>query len=188
VLSIKAGICLVDARHLLQAAYHNNDLFKEQLQIADILVANKIDLADTEAIEAFNFIAKSFSPQKALIATTTNGLLKTTWLDYPHHTRFQRESFSVLPESQSNHWQTHSFNFSKNTVFDLEILKYWISKEHLIRLKGLIQTKDGCYLINYSSGEIDLSRHEDQISNYIEIINDTLDISRLEKAIKLCIL
>ena len=50
VLTLKAGICLVDARFLLESAYQHNELFKEQLQLADVLVANKTDLASAEAL------------------------------------------------------------------------------------------------------------------------------------------
>jgi G3E family GTPase len=192
VLTIKAGICVVDPRHLLHPAYQKNDLFKEQLQMADILVANKIDLAQERDIAAFNSLAKSFSQNKELIATTNNGLLNTKWLDYTHSTRYQNESFTINSENQpvpqSEYWQTHSFSFSNDIVFDLNALKSCLVKIELMRLKGLIQTKDGCYLVNYTNGQVDFSQFDDQNSNYMEVINGTINVSELEQAIIRCAL
>jgi len=192
VLTIKAGICVVDARHLSHPAYQRNDLFKEQLQIADILVANKIDLANDDDLKAFDKLANSFSPTKELVETTSNGLLDTLWLDYPHTARYQNESFAITPEKQpvpqSEHWQTHTFSFSKDTLFDIQALKICLLKIKLARIKGLIQTKDVCYLVNCVNGQVDFKPFDDPTSNYLEVINETINVSELDQAISLCII
>jgi len=191
VLTMKAGICVVDPRHLLNPAYQKNDLFKEQLQMADILVANKTDVADKDDMKAYNALTKSFSPKKEFITTTSHGLLKTQWLDYPHSVRYQDESFSInvdtLPAPQSEHWQTHSFSFPLTTLFALNAIKLWLEKTELVRLKGLLQTKDGCYLVNYANGQVDFSQYNDQTNNYMEVISDTINVSELEQAMMFCV-
>jgi len=191
VLTLKAGICVVDARYLRQPAYQKNDLFKEQLQIADILVANKIDLASEYDMQAFNTLAESFSPKKELVTTTLNGRLKTQWLDYPHETRFQTESFSIrpdnIPEAQSIHWQTHTVSFSHEEKFDLGALSSWLSKAKFVRAKGLIQTTEACFLINCVNGEVDTTKLDNSHDNYIEFIHGAITISELEIAVKQCL-
>jgi len=186
VLSMKAGICLLDPRHLKQHAYSQNDLFKEQLQFSDVLVANKIDLADKDELELFHRLSDSFQPQKELLTTTKNAVLNIDWLDYPHTSRSQAEKFSRLTKTQSEQWQTHSFRYSSNTLFELDALKDWLEKQHFIRLKGLVQTPSGCFLLNYSEEQINITQLENTVDNYIEVIDNILNISELEKSIKRC--
>ena len=184
VLTLKAGICLVDARCLLESAYQHNELFKEQLQLADVLVANKTDLASAEALEVFFNLAESFFPDKALITTTTNGQLKTAWLDYQNISRSQKSSFNLQSIAQPQQWQTHSFTFPADTLFDLVAIKNWVIQANPVRLKGLIQTPDGCYLFNYSAGQVDLRKLDNQTDNHIEMINNSsLNIAELEQTI-----
>lgn len=188
VLTIKAGICLLDPRHLKQHAYSQNDLFQEQLQFSDVLVANKIDLADKEDIDNFYQLADSFHLKKELLTTTKNGLLNIEWLDYPHTARFQQRKLSLIPKPQSDNWQTHSFQYSCDTVFDLDMLKVWLKTQSFIRLKGLIQTRSGCVLLNCSHEQFNIMQHENTLDNYIEVIDNTLNIIEIEKSIKQCLL
>lgn len=192
VLTIKAGICLLDPGHLKQHAYSQNDLFKEQLQFADVLVANKIDLADKEAIELFYSLENSFVEKKELLTTTQNGVLNIEWLDYPHTSRFHQSKFSLSDKQQSKpqsiKFETHSFCYPGNTVFDLDLLKIWLNNLQLIRLKGFVQTKSGCFLLNCSRGQVNVAREENNDDNYIEVIDETLNIPELEQSIKQCML
>jgi len=188
VLSLKAGICLIDPRQLQQPEFFQNALFKEQVQLADILVANKIDLADKEALALFYELAENISPKKEVIATTTKGVLQTTWLDYPHTSRFQSGTLYLPLKPQSEQWQTHSFSYPTDALFDLNVLKQWLGTQQFIRLKGIIQTKEGCYLLNYSAGQLDFNLHKNQSDNYIVVINEIVNITEIEKSIKECLL
>ena len=56
IIDLRASICLVDARKVSDARYRDNDIFIQQLQIADIVVANKADLsteADLNSLKQF---------------------------------------------------------------------------------------------------------------------------------------
>jgi len=183
VLSLKAGICLLDARHLLEAKYQNNELFKEQLQHSDVLIANKADLAPAEALQAFFSFAESFSPAKEFVATCTNGQFDIALLDYSHIAYSQRAAFKLHPvaKSHTRTLESHSFIFPADTLFDLGALKQWLSTMDFIRLKGLIQTTDGCYLLNHTNGTVDVSKIDNQTDNHIEVINYSLDIVDLEQ-------
>lgn len=188
VLTMKAGICLVDPRHLKQHAYSQNDLFKEQLQFSDVLVANKIDLADKEEIKLFNQLSNSFALEKELLTTTQHGVLNIEWLDYSHTSRLQQGNLSPTTKPQAEQWQTHSFCYSSDNLFDLEVLKVWLETQQFIRLKGLVQTKAGCYLLNCSHAQVNMTKQENAEDNYIEVINPSLKISELEKSIEQCML
>ena len=188
VLTMKAGICLLDPRHLKQHAYSQNDLFKEQLQFSDVLVANKIDLADKEAMDLFDKLSNSFTLKKELVTTTKNGVLNVNWLDYPHTLRFEQSKFSPSTQPQAENWQTHSFRYSSDTVFDIEALKNWIEMQQFIRLKGIVQTQEGCFLLNYADSQLNITIQENTEDNYIEVIDHHLNIAELDESISQCIL
>ena len=188
VLSMKAGICLLDPRHLKQHSYSQNELFKEQLQFSDVLVANKVDLADKDELELFHSLVDSFTEKKELLTTTQNGVLNIEWLDYPHTSRFEQSNFSLPEKQQSKDWETHSFCYSNDTLFDLNLLKNWLNTQQLIRLKGFVQTTSGCFLLNCSSDQVNVTRQENTDDNYIEVIDESLDIHELEQSLKKCML
>lgn len=185
VLLLKAGICLVDPRHLQDPEYQNNELFKEQLQLCDVLIANKTDLSSIEALQVFFNLTESFLPAKEFIATCTNGQLDISWLDHQHTVRSQKSSFTLLPvtQLQSHNLKTHSFTFAHDSLFDLVALKYWLDDMSFVRLKGLIQTADGCYLINCTSGHVEVKKLDNQTDNHIEVINGSLDVAEIEQAL-----
>ncbi len=196
VLKLKAGICLLDPEHLMKKHYQENDLFNEQLQFADILVANKIDLASAQALQAFQQLSNTFKPAKAHIASTKNGQLSIDWLDYSHQTHEQKFLFKALSgmpsEASSQNWQTHTFKYSEHTRFNITALKSWLSTINIVRLKGIIQTAEGYCLLNYSAGQADVTQLDNNIkqpfSNYIEAIDLNLNIKSLESGIASCII
>lgn len=185
VLSLKAGICLIDPECLIKPNYQANELFREQIKLADVLVANKTDRASAEALQAYEHMAHAFNPAKIHVATTMNGVMEMHWLDFDRQSHTQETPFQLL--TSQTEWQTHSFQFSKDTVFDVQALKQWLSRVNVLRMKGLIQTLDGRYLLNYSLGQSELmplhNQKADQASNYIEVIDKNLNITSLEKGI-----
>ncbi len=188
VLTMKASICLLDPRHLKKHTYSQNDLFKEQLQFSDVLVANKTDLADKESMDLFYNLSDSFLLKKELFTTTQNGLLKIEWLDYPHTLRHEQNNVLLSGKLQAEDWKTHSVCYSNDTLFDLDKLKSWLDTQHFIRLKGLVQTKPGCFLLNCCYEQVNVTQQANTDDNYIEVIDESINIAELEKSIKQCLL
>jgi G3E family GTPase len=50
VITLQASICLVDARKVSDSRYRDHDIFKQQLHIADMVIANKAQLYDEQAM------------------------------------------------------------------------------------------------------------------------------------------
>jgi G3E family GTPase len=188
VLALKAGICLLDPECLLDPAYRDNELFKEQIQFADVLVANKTDLASIEALQAFDELSDSFEPAKAQVAMTTKGQLALDWFAYEHQSHAQTVLFKPVAAEHSQNWQTHTFRYSADTLFDVETLRRWLATIDVIRLKGLVQMSDGFYLLNFSAGNIDITPLDLQTDSYIEVIDLNLDVSSLESGLAGCII
>ncbi|HHJ34531.1 MAG TPA: GTP-binding protein [Gammaproteobacteria bacterium] len=191
VLTLRAGICLLDPEYLINPAYQNNERFKEQIQFADILIANKTDLASTAALHAFALLSQTFDPAKVHIASTTKGRLNTGWLDYQHRQYTQEFTFETIPSEpssgQSSEWRSHTFHYPEETLFDITALKHWLKNVGLTRLKGIIRTADTCYLLNYVTGQVEITPFDHQGGSYIEVIDPDLNIDSLKSDIRSCI-
>jgi len=77
VLHTGATVTLVDPRHLSQQRYLEHDIYQDQLAVADVLVANKIDLCEYHDLQAFDELVKSRVGQKPELRglTVRNGEL-----------------------------------------------------------------------------------------------------------------
>jgi len=75
-----ATICLVNPRHIEDQRYRDHETWMEQIQVADILVANQCDLASPEQIRSFFAFSEPLFPPKVEIATSQNGRLDPKWL------------------------------------------------------------------------------------------------------------
>ncbi len=79
-IELRATVCLVDPRRLedRQAA---SPTFLDQVNLADVLVANKADLADAETMQRFDRWSTSLFPPKQLVAVVKHGGIEPEWLD-----------------------------------------------------------------------------------------------------------
>lgn len=59
----------------------SNPVFRDQVQLSDVLVLNKMDTATPELIADFQRWANGLFPPKLLIAATSQGRLEEGWLD-----------------------------------------------------------------------------------------------------------
>ena len=63
-VDLKATVALVDPRHLSQEKYTSNQNFISQLESADVVIGNKVDLCQPDDIEVFNQWVSVQSPAK----------------------------------------------------------------------------------------------------------------------------
>ena len=80
-LDVRATIGIVDPADLAKPEMKENPVFVDQIQMADVLVMNKLDTATPELVSNFQAWANGLFPPKLLIAGTTHGRLDPTWLD-----------------------------------------------------------------------------------------------------------
>ena len=80
-LDVRATLGLVDPADFAKPEMKDNPIFIDQIQMADVLVMNKLDTASPELVADFQTWANGLFPPKLLIAGTTHGRIDPAWLD-----------------------------------------------------------------------------------------------------------
>ena len=191
VLKLQASICLVDPQKLLESRYTSHENFIDQVAMADILVANKIDLANDEAMQAFNKLAEQADPAKSLLARTHFGQLDIAWLDLPassgHHAHYPLHH-NRYPDSTRNNdgYQSHGWLFPAQQLFDYACLLKLFRSLAATRIKAVMHTDRGWHIFNGQSGQIDITKIETSRDCRLEIIDPGISVSDIESAIRCC--
>mgnify|MGYP000369939792 CR=1 FL=1 len=87
VLDMRACITLIDPRHLQESRYYENEYYKEQLEIADVLVANKIDQCDDTDRTAFErlldyWLARVPDTERSLVRSCLDAVCGLEFLEH----------------------------------------------------------------------------------------------------------
>ena len=83
VLDMRATIGLVDPWCLTSEQFCQIPAFEDQIKMADVLVATKIDCAEPAHLEAFFAFAEGLQPEKSKVAAISEGEMPWQWLDLP---------------------------------------------------------------------------------------------------------
>jgi G3E family GTPase len=163
-------------------------------------VANKIDLADANAIELFHQWGKNITPKKSLIAQTTQGQLDAAWLDLPRNpqrhasfthtdnTAHYRPTEGALDalNHKADHYQSFGQRFPAQHCFDFEQLQTQLSQLNAERIKGILNTSQGWFIINGSDGQLNYQATSDTSANCIEIIIQEDQLADLSTILNHC--
>ncbi len=114
-IELRSTLCLVDPREFSEERVQRSEVYLDQLNLADVLVITKTDLAQPRQIQTFIDFAQTLYPAKTLIAQTHNGHILAEWLDltrsgqrkaqFPmaHAHTLQKAPFSSLPKVITQH-------------------------------------------------------------------------------------
>ncbi len=203
-VDLRATITVVDPRHFADSVYTDNVNFQDQLALADVVVANKIDQCDDFDLYTFQTAMEKAEPKKALIAEVEHGRLELEWLDierterqaqhsHHHHGHDQTEPLPELelaPGQQfirkENHGQGYhscGWFFAADQLFEFSKLFSLFTNLSANRIKAVVNTENGCFAFNVvnqvvSVNELSLEGFESRI----EVIdNEILPWDELEK-------
>lgn len=198
-LHLKACIALVDPRKLLEQRYLQHDGFQAQLAMADVLVANKADLASTEALEAFNRFSQACQPPKSHVAIVTHAALQPNWLQLPRRTPTQVPpmdrnnplaprlmSLPPVDKAAGNLAEKGYFRkentglgyfscgwvFAFDVVFAMDKLFIWLSGLACLRLKAVMRTAEAVVVFNAEQGVLSVNELPEAYDSRLEIIQD----------------
>ncbi len=205
VLELRATVCLVDARKAALPRYVEHALFRDQLALADVVVANKSDLCTQSEREQLEALLASFDPPQALQASVEQGAMPQALLDAPRrhaprhfdpaHTH-SGHAVDLLPaqlpegqafvrrENAGLGYHSCGWLLAARLQFDFGRLFALCSALNVDRLKAVINTERGVFVFNAEEGVLSVRDAGVTGSSRIEVIHHSaLPWQRLEQSL-----
>ncbi len=210
VLKLRANLCLVDPRKFSDVRYTSNENFVDQIALSDVLIANKMDLADEISVQQFFDWAAASHPPKTVVAQSTHGKLKAEWLDLPrspdrkplfgdaheYSARASANPRALNPDSRTKPYrlentgdgfQSGGWVFNKDTVFNFHRLHTWLSRLAPERMKSIFATEKGWFVFNCSDGLMTVTKIHGNRDSRVEFVLPHARWDDFETEIKSCI-
>ncbi len=150
-LSVRPLVVLVDPEVLL------NDMdgqVADQAKVADVLVANRVDLAGAKAMDHFSAWADALWPKPMAVHTVSHGKVPLSALDWA-------DGQGPRAESHHHHHHRHdedhgvtSLSWAPQVVFSRARLLSWLNApgDDVVRIKGVFRTDEGWSRLERSGG------------------------------------
>ncbi len=207
VLDLRAVLCLIDPRKLRDERYLEHPIFNDQLRVADIIVANKMDLCGDEERELVKSFVAKLSAQAQRIGWSERGRLQIEWLNGARATAAISTQYSMtqdnlllsspempLPivlmpgtefarrEHRDDDFASCGWLFRDETRFDFLRLMSLVSGLNVQRLKAVMQTERGNFVFNADDGVLSVNEITGNVDSVIECIADLgIDWSLIEQ-------
>ncbi|MFT6350693.1 MAG: G3E family GTPase [Neptuniibacter pectenicola] len=200
VLDLRSVICLLDPRALDNPEVISNPTFQDQINLADVIVLNKIDLASEAQTSFAEERSNSLFPPKQAVVKSIAGQISLSLLDlirkdecqalFPDaHTSPDQAELSTAPQAQplfqlqpkaglplskegSNHGlYSCGWVLNKNDIFIADkLISYLQSLPNIQRIKGVFHTQEGWVLYNQAINETTVSPITYRRDSRVEII------------------
>jgi G3E family GTPase len=190
-LDLRATICLMDPRLLEIPRYVGSEVFQDQINMADVLVLNKIDLAPHHLVDEARARGENLFPPKQEIVATSFGIIDPAILDivsegrglsrFPaYHESSPREAEAPLPSPTVEHPVRQigkaygqiscGWIFHRDLLFSMEAIEYLTQLEPTERVKGVLRTEKRWLFINRVGSEYNLYELAYRRESRLEII------------------
>lgn len=200
VIDLRATLTLVDARHMADAKYREHETFQQQLQIADLIVANKADMYGQSEIAALTAYLNEMHLQELPLHITQDAKIIPEWLkpkakfnqavwqEQPAVFNIDSEE-QLIPDcgylaatQKLSGWYSYGWRFKSTFSFDYQSLMTWLEQFKQVRLKAVFRTSEGFVAINQADDNLTIQRLDTQAKeSRIELITDTpLDAKKME--------
>ncbi|MEE9303834.1 MAG: GTP-binding protein [Thiotrichaceae bacterium] len=176
VLDIRASVCLIDPRHLLEKRYTTHANFIDQIAMADVLMANKMDKSDSKTRQHLSAYITTIQPPKLDIIQTEFGRLDVSILDlipktdhkaqYPHH-----HAHSSTDVITTDGYQSIGCHFPKVILFSFKKISILFKQLDHERIKAILHTDEGWKVFNMINGQLQITEIRGSADNRVEIIS-----------------
>jgi G3E family GTPase len=186
-LELGPVIVLVDPARLGREAGPERELVALQAGVADVLVANRTDLASAEDLARFRALAASLWPAPLAVIETTHGRIPREALEWPP------DEGARLPRSAAGREHVHdarcghapstagfaarSWQWSPDVVFSRERLQRALLRMNeglagakLARFKGIFRTQEGFARIEVAGGVVHEERSAHRRDSRADVI------------------
>ncbi|MCK6263924.1 GTP-binding protein [Vibrio sp. ZSDE26] len=195
-VDLKATIALVDPRNLSNTKYTENQNFNDQLDTADVVIGSKVDQCTVADIDAFNDWITDQAPAKTFSKLIKHGELPLEVLDNVrlhgsassqiedhHHEHAEMEPQFQLPpgqtyirkENSGQGYKSCGWLFGPEVEFNFDDLFSMLSDLTAERVKGVINTDQGCFTFNKANGVLSVNNLSLQgFESRLEVIDSQL--------------
>ncbi|MDP2504990.1 GTP-binding protein [Oceanobacter sp. 3_MG-2023] len=183
VLKVANTVTLVDPRHLSQPKYRQHEIYADQIAVADVLVANKIDVCQPEDLRLFDALVAErqlenpqlqavritqgqLSPDLLIAAGAETGASEASVtasnttlrlppvLDLTQPLQLEAgESFRALPH-QGDGYHALGWLIAQPWLFSLAALRNWLYSLEIERAKAVLATDAGVVAFNLREGTL----------------------------------
>ncbi len=168
-LSLHATMTLVDPRCIDDVRYRENQNFHDQIALADVVIANKLDQCTEGQIATFYNYVAAFDGKKSLVTGVEHGALETAWLSLPrqdrkahyHHHHSNAEPMTTLAlgpddiftrkENQGQGYVSCGWLFAAHCCFPFDALYGLFSNLNAQRIKAVVNTEEGFFAFNVAN-------------------------------------
>ena len=175
-IDLRATLCILDPRLLLDEKSASNENFRDQLAAADIIVANKSDRATPESEQALQRWWQQNGGDRQLIHSE-HGKVDGHLLDLPRrnlaelpassahsHQQKKKKGLAALSLPEHQRWrrslnsgqgyQACGWIFDADTVFDTIGILEWARLAPVERVKGVLRIPEGLVRINRQGDDL----------------------------------
>jgi hypothetical protein len=157
---------LLEPRRLAAADAAERALLEEQVEAADVLVANRTDLCDEAELARFDAWVAELWPAPLVVHRTSHGRVPPALLDWPEG-EGARLPRAAEREGQHRHvhstagYAARSWVWSPELVFERARILAALEGATLERFKGIFRTREGVFRFQVAGGE----QHEEPSSH-----------------------
>lgn len=210
IIDLRSVITLIDPRKLSDNRYTEHKIFSDQIEVADVLVANKMDQCSADDTKNFDdLLAQQRSRYSDKIQ---RGKLDLVWLDIKHkdaaantessnhsHAHSHQHSHTIerlqLAQGQEilkkvspvreNDFNTCGWILTPEKIFDYDKLFNWFCGLNVIRAKAVLicdGAECGVFAFNSEDGVLSVMELDDCVDQRLEVINpEAQDWEAIEK-------
>ena len=197
VLSVQKTLTLVDARKLRENRFAENEIFQQQIVIADTIIGNKMDLYDHMDEEILRNYVKQINGPITRLVFTENADIDVSELDGTSH--FESNNIDDKPINQHDNlsMEDNSFpksgyvkainngdgfnsigwRFSPEKVFNYQKLFSLFDGLIVDRMKAVLITDNGVFGFNLTPDEFTETEFDECSESRIELISESIDES-----------
>lgn len=187
MLDIGAVFTLVDPRQFVNSDYANQPLYRDQVSVADVLVANKVDMCSAAELEEFRRRAAKLFPPKAAVLETQDAYLDIALLETPVA---EKSRYRIKEPADNNMgFQSQGYTFPADSNFDGERLTQFFNDlpklcDGLVRAKGVFKVLGSWVWLNWSEGQWGANQVAWRRDSRFEVIAKSFDSDTLEQRLR----
>ena len=192
-LDVRATLGIVDPADFARPGMLTNPVFVDQIQLADVLVMNKLDAATPKLVADFQAWANGLYPPKPLIAGTTHGRLDPAWLDLSANDErlpLYPKAHGSLPVATGGFGTAHrGWVFPPTTVFDEDrLLAVLRSFPGVSRLKGVFNTPHEWLAVQRTASGLTVNPTAYRRDSRVEVFAEGVDWGEFERAMAVSVI